>query len=303
MDICFLKFDDTIHATDLVVALGFFDGMHIAHMTLMNKTLEIAKSKNLESGLITFSTHVMSFIKNQPFQHLTNLDEKAKMAKQLGFDHLYVFEVTKELVSLEPELFISRFLVCANTVVVGFDFTFGFRGKGTVELLKKSKIFTTVVLDEMVYDAEKIGSTRIRDAIETGNILLANQLLGYRYTISGPVIRGKGRGKYLGFPTANIDYDGYLLPRPGVYATIITIDEVEYESMANIGDNPTFSDKFVTLEVNIFKFNQSLYGKTVNVAFEKFMRDEIKYESTSELIERMHVDEAEITDTFKKKRS
>ena len=216
---------------------------------------------------------------------------------------MLVFEVTDELVNLEPEVFISRFLSCAHTVVVGFDFTFGKRGKGNVDLLKSFTTFQTIVLDEMTYASEKIGSTRIREALSLGNIELANELLGYRYTISGEVIRGKGRGKYLGFPTANIDYDGYLLPKAGVYVTTTYIDGIEYESMANVGDNPTFSNKFVTFEVNIFKWSHSLYGKTVSIAFEKFLREEIKYDSTSDLVARMHIDEKETLEFFKKKGS
>ncbi len=303
MEIITLKFDDSIKLDNLVVSLGFFDGVHVAHQTLLNQTLEIAKKYNKKSAMMTFSTHVLSFIQKQEFKHLTNLDEKAKMASKMGFDYLLVFEVTEELVNLEPEVFISRFLSCAHTVVVGFDFTFGKRGKGNVDLLKSFTTFQTIVLDEMTYASEKIGSTRIREALSLGNIELANELLGYRYTISGEVIRGKGRGKYLGFPTANIDYDGYLLPKAGVYVTTTYIDGIEYESMANVGDNPTFSNKFVTFEVNIFKWSHSLYGKTVSIAFEKFLREEIKYDSTSDLVARMHIDEKETLEFFKKKGS
>jgi len=298
-----LKFDDEIKERDLVLSLGFFDGMHIAHQTLLNQALEIAQKLGKKSALMTFSTHVLSFIKQQKFQHLTNLDEKIKKAEALGFDYFYVFQVTQELTSLSPELFITRFLSCADTVVVGFDFTFGSRGKGNVDLLKAAKQFHTIVLDEMSYEHQKIGSSRIRDALSEGDIELANHMLGYRYTISGKVIKGKGRGKYLSFPTANIDFDGYLLPKIGVYATLITVDGIEYDSMTNIGDNPTFSDMKISMEVNILKFKSEIYGKTVHVAFEKYLRPEIKYATAAELIQRMHLDEEETIKTFKKMRS
>jgi len=165
MQIKILKFDDHINETGLVISLGFFDGMHIAHRTLLDKTLEIAKTQNLKSGIMTFSTHVLSFIKNQPFHHLTNLDEKAKKAQAMGFDYLYIFEVTKDLISLDYLTFIQRFLSCATIVVVGFDFTFGYRGLGNATTLQNSPNFKTIVLDEMVYETEKIGSTRIREAL------------------------------------------------------------------------------------------------------------------------------------------
>ncbi len=303
MEILTLNYNDSIALSDLVVSLGFFDGVHVAHQTLLNKTLEIAAKSKKKSAMMTFSTHVLSYIQNQEFNHLTNLDEKAKIASKMGFDYLFVFEVTDNLIKLEPEIFISRFLACASIVVVGFDFTFGKHGKGNAELLKSSTLFETIVLDEMMYASEKIGSTRIREALLSGEIELANELLGYRYTISGEVIKGRGRGKYLGFPTANIDYDGYLLPKAGVYVTTTIIDGIEYESMSNVGDNPTFANKFVTFEVNIFKWSHSLYGKTVSIAFEKYLRDEIKYDSTSELVARMHIDEKETLEFFKKKRS
>ena len=302
MKIINLQYNDSIEYNDLVIALGFFDGVHTAHLKLLKKTLEIAEKKEKKSAMMTFSTHVLSYIQRKDFKHLTNLHEKSKIASKLGFDYLFVFQVNDDLINLEPNTFINRFLKCASTVVVGFDFTFGKNGKGHSDTLKASTQFETIVLDEMTYDSEKIGSTRIREALESGNIDLANELLGYRYTISGKVIKGKGRGKYLGFPTANIDYDGYLLPKSGVYVTTIVIDGNEYESMSNIGDNPTFSNKDVTFEVNVFKWTQTLYGKTVSVSFEKYLRDEIKYESTSELIERMHIDEQVSIDYFKKKR-
>jgi len=303
MKTIFLKFDDQINEQNLVLSLGFFDGMHLAHQTLLNQALDISHQTGKKSALMTFSTHVLSFIKNQKFLHLTNLDEKIKKAETMGFDYFYVFEVTPDLVSLPPELFISRFLKCADTVVVGFDFTFGSRGKGNVDLLKASPQFQTIVLEEMSYDQQKIGSSRIRDALAEGDIDLANHMLGYRYTISGQVIKGKGRGKYLSFPTANIDFDGYLLPKTGVYATLITVDGIEYDSMTNIGDNPTFSDSKVSMEVNILKFKSQIYGKTVHVAFEKYLRAEIKYATAAELIQRMHLDEEETIKTFKKMRS
>lgn len=302
MEVIYLQYNDSIQYNDLIVALGFFDGVHTAHQILLNETLKIAQIKQKKSAIMTFSTHVLSYIQKREFKHLTNLDEKAKIAAKMGFDYLFVFQVSEELINLEPEIFIERFLRCANTVVVGFDFTFGRKGQGTSNTLKQSSQFETVVLDEMTYESEKIGSTRIREALEHGNIALANELLGYPYTISGQVIKGRGRGKYLGFPTANIDYDSYLLPKTGVYVTTITIDGIEYQSMTNIGDNPTFSNHEVTLEVNVFKWNHSLYGKTVSVAFEKYLREEYKYDSTSELIDRMHIDEQETLDYFKKKR-
>lgn len=302
MKIQYLNATDQINDNDYVLALGFFDGMHIAHKVLLSKAIEIGKIKKKKVGLMTFSTHVLSYLKKVPFSHLTSLSEKATIASSMGFDVVFVFNVSSDLVSMHPEQFIERFLTRCDTVVVGFDFTFGHRGSGTVDTLKNHSEFNTVVIDEILYHQEKVGSTRIKEALSLGQIELANDLLGYPYTISGIVIKGKGRGKYLGFPTANIDYDGNFLPKCGVYITEVILDGVRYESMTNVGINPTFANEGVTLEVYLLKWNESLYGKKLIIQFEQYMREEIKYPSTAELIHQMHLDEKNTIAYFRKKR-
>jgi riboflavin kinase/FMN adenylyltransferase len=279
-----------IEEADIVLCIGFFDGIHIAHQLLISETIAIAKAKRLPAAMMTFSTQVMAFIKNEQYYFLTPLEAKIAYAKQMGFDCFYVLEVDQALVNLQAEAFINRFLIKANTVVVGFDFSFGRYGLGNTESLKAHQEFVTTVIPEFTDEGEKVGSSRIRYLLSNGKILSANRLLGKTYSIDGTVIFGQGRGKTLGYPTANIDYDGFFLPHIGVYATTVIIDGIAYRSMTNVGKNPTFNGCDVTLETNVFQYDESLYGKKIGLAFEFFLRDDIKFASKTELIAQLHQD-------------
>lgn len=274
-----------------ILALGFFDGMHRAHVALLQETVKRAKAEHLKPAMMTFSTHVLSFLKKQPFFHLTSLEDKEAVAEALGFETFYILEVTADLVSMPADVFIERFLNRMKAIVVGFDFTFGRFGAGNVELLKTQTRFSTTVIEERQLYNAKIGSTRIRDAIKDGKMGLAAHLLGHPYQIRGTVIHGKKRGKALGFPTANIDYDGYLLPKAGVHWTNVTIDQTTHRALVNIGDNPTFGDRIVTIEAYLLDFDGDLYGKKLIVSFLKYQRPEIAYDNIQALIDQMKEDE------------
>jgi len=284
--------------TGLVVALGFFDGLHAAHTVLLEQAIQIATTTGRTAAVYTFSTHILSYLRREPFCHLSSLEDKRLYAEQAGFQKFIVFEVDDALVQLEPETFIERFLVGAAGVVIGFDFSFGRFGRGNADLLIRDGRLAVTVVAEIAYHGKKIGSSRVRDALTAGNLPLANRLLGHPYRIGGIVEKGKGRGKILGFPTANVDHDGYLLPKQGVYATYIEIRGQRYESMTNIGDNPTFSGNRITLEVNAFQFHGSIYGERVVVEFLAFRRGETKYRSTADLIDQMHRDEQDVRAFF-----
>jgi riboflavin kinase/FMN adenylyltransferase len=293
-----LHANDTFDPKGLVIALGFFDGMHSAHRTLLERAVAEAEAKAADAAVYTFTTHVVSHIARRPFRFLTSLQEKETYANSLGFAKFVVFEVDDELAGLEPEEFVRRFLDGCREVVIGFDFTFGRFGRGNAELLRHHGGFAVDVVDEIAYRGAKIGSSRIRDALGAGKVDLANRLLGHPYAVAGEVVRGKGRGKILGFPTANVDYDGYFLPHDGVYAARAEIGGRTYEAIANIGDNPTFSGTRVTLEVNILSFCGSLYGERIMVEFLAFIRKEIRYDSTAELVRQMHQDETAVRAFF-----
>lgn len=287
----------TLYANSLMpgdhhcLALGFFDGVHRAHRDLLTKTVAIAHQKHLTCSIMTFSTHVLAYLRHEPFSMLSRLEDKIELAEQYGFDYFFILQVDDALVTMSPQEFIHRFLTKASVVVAGFDFTFGHRGKGTVETLKTVPHLETIVLPEITYYGKKIGSTRIREMLRLGRVETATRLIGEPYRIHGTVIRGKGRGTGLGFPTANIDYDGYLLPKAGVYLTKVTVGNTTYDALTNIGDNPTFGDTLTTLETYLLDFHQTLYGQSLTIDFTDYLRKEIRFASKEELIDQMKADE------------
>ncbi len=299
MHIQYLTNEDFLTKTNTVLALGFFDGMHTAHRALLHQTIELAKQKTCQSAMMTFDTHILSYIKRTPFSYLTSLNDKITVAEEMGFDRVYILQVTDSLISMEPQVFIHQFLESMNHVVVGFDFTFGKRGLGTVADLEKNNHFETTIIGELTYYHRKIGSTRIREALSEGKVSLANHLLGRPYQIIGKVIKGKGRGKHLGFPTANIDYQGYLLPKAGVYLAYVVIDQRIHQGLINVGDNPTFRDEAITLEIYIMDFDGFLYGQVLTLQFLQFLRDEWTFASKDDLIEQMKQDEIQARQLFK----
>ena len=300
MEVLRLKHDSVIQEEGLVLCIGFFDGLHRAHRRLAEATVELAKTKQRPAAMMTFSTHVLSFIKNEQYRFLTPLEDKIAYAEAMGFAYFYVLDVDWSLVGQDPELFILRFLSAVDTVVVGFDFSFGCRGLGTPELLKRQTGFATVVFPELKDGEDKIGSTGIRNSLKSGDLATANRLLGSPYSLTGRVVTGKGRGKILGFPTLNLDYDGYFLPKAGVYATRVKIRGVWYPAMTNVGDNPTFHEQTVTLETHALGYSGIAYEETVTLEFLAFLRDEIRFDSPEALIRQMETDRETVLERFEK---
>jgi riboflavin kinase/FMN adenylyltransferase len=290
MEIIRLRTDSVILEKGLVLCIGFFDGMHLAHQALAREAVRIAKTQNAPAAMMTFSTHVLSYIKNEQYKFLTPLETKIAEAEAAGFEYFYVLEVDWSLVGMDPELFILQFMSSANLVIVGFDFSFGVKGLGTPELLKKQTGFRTLIIPEMKLGDQKIGSTAIRRALKDGDLETAIRMMGKPYAISGAVIPGKGMGKILGFPTMNLDYDGYFLPKIGVYATWVDLEGKRYRSMTNVGNNPTFSGGTLTLETHVLGYSGIAYGKTITLSFLRFLREEIKFPLKEDLIRQMEID-------------
>lgn len=297
----YLDYFDTINEENLILCLGFFDGLHKAHQALIKKGLMIKKARNYKLGVLTFDISIKLFMQNKPFYFLTSVEDKAKILEDLDVDILYVMKVSYDLIKYSPEGFIEQFLSKLKVCVAGEDFTFGYLGKGKVDLLQKSPYFETVVIKEITYHGEKIGSTRIRENLLNGEIAEANFLLGREYSITGKVIHGNGIGKRLGFPTANIDFTNYLLPKLGVYFTKVVIDGQEYYGMTNVGKRPTFNDTKITLETFIFDFSKDIYDQAIGIKFLKFMRDEYYFENKADLIERIKQDRLDVLELIEKR--
>ncbi len=290
----YLDYNDTINEENLILCLGFFDGVHKAHQALIKKGQIIKKERNYKLAVLTFDQSIRSFMQKKPFYFLTSVEDKAEILKRFDVDILYVMKVSYDLIHLSPEQFIEQFMKNLKVCVAGEDFTFGYLSKGKVDMLQATPYFETVVIREITYHGMKVGSTRIRSDLEVGDLKTANFLLGREYTISGRVIKGNGIGKLLGFPTANIDFTRYLLPRLGVYFAKVIVDGNEYYGMTNVGKKPTFPENKITLETYIFDFDKEIYGKIIGIKFIQFLREEIYFDNKQDLIDRIIQDREDV---------
>lgn len=289
--------------TPCVAAIGFFDGVHIAHQTLIEETIGISKQKNLPAAVITFDKHPKSVLYDFGYHYITPLSRKLEKFKALGIDTVYVIEFTKEKAKMDPVQFIKRYFNNIDTLVCGFDFKFGVRGSGNIELLREHSDFETVVVKEITYGGFKVGSTHIRDLIKAGQVELIEEVLGERYMIAGPVVHGQKKGRLIGYPTANIDADHYLMPKQGVYITRTKVDGVWYDSMSSIGHNPTMNCQVeLSLESHILGFDKEIYGEIIEIEFVQRLRDELKFSSLEALIAKIDQDKLDTLNYFKKNR-
>ncbi|SHF52622.1 bifunctional riboflavin kinase/FAD synthetase [Ornithinibacillus halophilus] len=289
-----------------VTAIGFFDGIHKGHQTVINKAVDVASANNLESAVITFHPHPSVILRNkEDVQYITPMSIKKRILEQLGVDRLYIVKFNKELASLTPQSFIDHFIVGLNIqhVVAGFDFSFGHKGKGNMNNIGEFARgrFTYTVIDKVVLEDEKISSTRIRNLLENGDVQKVSLLLGRPFTTIGTVIEGDQRGRKIGYPTANIEVKSEaLLPKPGIYAVKVIVNGRQYNGMASLGTNPTFTvDRTdLSLEINILDYNQNIYGQELKVEWYTFIRDEVKFNQVDELINKISEDEKEIREYF-----
>lgn len=282
-----------------VICLGSFDGLHIGHQTLIENVIKESKEENLKSVLFTFSNHPASIIPNkeEPKLIITN-DEKVETLKKTGIDYLVMVAFSKEFMRMDPEDFVKDILVDnlnVKKIVVGFNYRFGYKGKGDTNLLKKLSDlydFKVDIVSPIKNNGEVVSSSLIRKLILGGNIKKANKYLGRLFSIEGEVIHGKKRGKNLGFPTANIYLNNnYIVPKTGLYKTNTIYKSNRYNSLTNVGFNPTFErNRNISIETYILNFNKDIYNEEIKVEFLEFLRDEKKFNSKEELIEQMNSD-------------
>jgi riboflavin kinase / FMN adenylyltransferase len=272
-----------------VLTIGTFDGVHTGHQQLIAQMKKRAAEINGETVILTFDPHPRTVINAASGIRLINtLDEKIELLDENGIDHLVIIPFTEEFAQLSPLDYISRFLIHCfhpHTLIIGYDHHFGKGRAGNYALLKEqSSVFNYELLEIPAHllDSISVSSTRIREAIGTGDMATANQLLGYPYFFSGEVVEGNKLGRTIGFPTANlvIGEKTKLIPGDGVYAVDVKIsDEPKktYRAMMNIGYRPTVDGSKKMIEVNIFDFDRTIYGKTLQVFVKKFLRAEEKF--------------------------
>jgi len=286
-----------------VVTIGTFDGVHTGHRKIVSRLTSLAKKQKGESVVLTFFPHPRMVL--HPDDHglklLNTLDERVALLTQLNIDNLIVHSFTKEFSRTTFIQFVRNILVNVigtKTLVIGYDHHFGRNREGTYkELSELAPVydFKLEKIDEEIIHEITVSSTKIRTAIDKGDIALANELLGYEYMLSGKVVRGDGIGKALGYPTANIrpaeDYK--LVPANGIYAVRVKVESENYSGMLYIGTRPTMNKTERNIEVNIFNFNRDIYDKTITVMFRKRIRDDIRFSSAEELSRQLRNDKEE----------
>lgn len=293
-----------------VVSVGSFDGVHRAHQEIVQIMREEQKRVGGATCVVTFDPHPQEVLHTRPHEVrlLTTIEERLALLDRLGVEIAVVLKFSKEFSQTPPEEFVESIIVRqlgAAYFVVGHDHGFGKGRKGDIELLQslgeKFK-FGVRAVDALIIDGEPVSSTRIRQALESGDIPEANKLLGREYELHATVMHGDERGRTIGFPTANLAplSPRKLVPGDGVYAVRVTVRGKQYNAMMNIGVRPTVTAGLQhTIEAHILGFDEMIYDERVEVAFVKRIRNEKKFESVEQLVKQIEQDRADCMNLFK----
>lgn len=286
-----------------VICIGNFDGVHYGHQQIINKTIEIAKSKSTKSLMITFDQHPRIIFSRQtgksPIPVLTTIRERNEILETMGLDAVLYLKAEPALFTIEPEEFLKSLIVekiNASDVIIGYDFHFGKNRAGNVDLMKKCGNKYNFCVDQFAAiqrNNEIISSSIIRNYLENGNLEKAEEYMGRKYKFSGTIVHGSGRGRHLGFPTANVkpDNEYKLIPGIGVYLVRLKMTDETKFGLCNIGVRPTFNEHDLVIEIYIYdNQKKDLYEEEIEIALLNRMRDEIKYETKEALIEQMEKD-------------
>lgn len=300
--------DSDVVNEPVVLAMGFFDGIHLGHQAVIKKAKKIADERGLKLAVLTYDHHPALIYKKlspEENRYLTVFDRKMDLLQQMGVQLVYQISFTSQFAALTPQAFIDQYLIKFHAVVVvaGFDHTYGPKDVATMNRLPEyaKNRFEIVTVSEEELKAKKVSSTRIRQNLDDGHIGTVNQLLGYRYQTRGTVMHGEARGRTLGFPTANVSHDAnYWLPTIGVYVTRIKIGDQWHEAMTSVGRNVTFGEgRPVTVEAYLLDFHEAIYGEVVSVEWDYRLRGEVKFDSIEGLIDQLNQDAKDTRDYFK----
>ncbi|MDO5036836.1 MAG: bifunctional riboflavin kinase/FAD synthetase [Tissierellia bacterium] len=279
------------------IALGNFDGVHRAHQEIIKTLVTRAREKNLASSVLIFKQHTKDTLtlKEQPL--LSSQEQKYQILEDLGVDFIYEMDFNRDIMNLEARVFVEDLLLdhlSVRGIVVGFDYRFGHKASGNTDSLRafqKDMAFDLYIVDKVEEGDLTISSTLIRQLIKEGDLVKAGDLLGRPYTLAGLVETGKGLGRKIGIPTANLRLDThYCVPKFGVYHSHVILEGKTYLAATNIGKNPTFNETGLKVEAHILDFDQDIYGKKVSLALNQFIREEISFDSIEELVDQMEED-------------
>ncbi|MDX1770436.1 MAG: riboflavin biosynthesis protein RibF [Planococcaceae bacterium] len=294
---------------DLSLAIGFFDGIHLGHQSVILKAKDVAKEKGIKLAVMTFDPHPSIVLgkRNEQVFYITPMEQKLRLLESMEVDIVFVVRFTSDFAKLSPQEFIEKFIVDLNVkhVTAGFDFSFGSFGQGSMDTMQELSEgrYEVNVVQKKTDETEKISSTRIRQELKSGNMDKARALLGRPYQIPGVVVHGDKRGRQIGFPTANIQaQEGSFIPANGVYAVKMLVQNEWIEGVCNVGFKPTFNNpehKKLTIEVHLFDFDKNIYGEEVFVDWFKRIRDEQKFDGIHALKEQIEKDKQSSIETLK----
>ena len=299
----YYSLEDFSKQSNAVVTSGTFDGVHIGHQKIIARLKEIAEKSGGETVVITFWPHPRLILKpeDDSLRLLNTFEEKAELLKQQGIKHLLRIPFTKEFSQISSQAFIKNILVDTigtKKLVIGYDHRFGNNREGSFEQLKVNGPaygFEVQEIERQDIDHIAVSSSKIRKALEEGDIETATHFLGRSYSMTGEVVKGDKLGRVLGYPTANIDLDSRhkLIPSDGIYAVTVKYDSVVYQSMLYIGNRPTVNGNKRVIEVNLFDFNKEIYGESLTVYFHGLIRLDEKFQDLEALKLRLHQDKSE----------
>lgn len=274
-----------------VITLGNFDGLHLGHQELLKMVIKRAREAEALSLVVTFRPHPLKILAPEKCPPLISIyEEKIKLFERLGIDVLVKIPFTLSFSSMTAEDFVKDILCArlgAKEIFVGYNYRFGKGREGNIQTLKAlgDKFgFTVREVEQVSLNGEVVSSTKIRHLLKDGEVQHAARLLGRHYAITGVVMKGDGRGKGLGFPTANIAPKHSIIPADGVYAVRLFVRDKLYDGIANIGLRPTFRKKTLTIEVHVFDFDEDIYGEEISLYFIGRIREERKFRNADELV-------------------
>ena len=292
-----------------VLTTGTFDGVHYGHQKIIDRLQSVASKSHGETVLLTFHPHprMVLFPDDEGLKLLSTREEKIKRLKEAGLDHLIIYPFSRKFSRLSATEYVRDLLVNkigVKTLVIGYDHQFGRNREGNFQQLEELAEVYDFALEEIPaqeLDDVKVSSTKIRKALFEGDVRTAAKYLGHQYKVSGIVVKGRQLGREIGFPTANISVqDRYkLIPGNGVYAVLVKVNKQRHQGMLNIGFRPTVGGLLKpTMEVNIFDFNEDIYGNFIGIEFVKRLRDEIKFDSVDELKSQLELDKIQALNAF-----
>lgn len=301
--------DQQVPSEPVVLAMGFFDGVHRGHQRVILTAREVARRHHLPLAVLTYDHAPGIVYQEYPggYRYLSLVQRKLDLLNQLGVDRVYLMSFTSHFAALDPQTFVDQFLMDLHpqVVVAGFDHTYGQKDVANMKHLPqfaKGRFEVVTVPELATSTGAKVGSTAIRHLLDQGQIAQANQQLGYYYTTSGLVVHGLARGRTLGFPTANIEWPVYQrIPAVGVYVVQLKIADGQWiGGMASVGYNVTFGKApRKTLEINLFDFHQMIYGETVQVRWISRLRGEVKFNGAAELVKQLKEDQVDSENLLK----